>query len=260
MSLHKIQEIYPCVCLTCGVKNDFTHPDGLCQNGHDDWLEYRDILNMSTDVDSAKTIVRAMRIFNLSEEKLKELFVDKKVTQFKKHYNIMGFEIPYHLKSLENFKKLNPYDESNPHYPYCLPSHKSVNVYPISEFWYNNKPYLYIGSISNSEGQEIIHYDVIERKQYKVHYGKNNRPTHFETIIDNNRVIMRDEWPEEYLKTLQQYSFIKKEKARDHGYHKKDLIHLVFMYNEYWGLFRIKKDKFRSIYLLEVEKYETLEC
>lgn len=37
------KKIIPCICMTCGIRNDFTNEDGLCQNQHDDWLEYRDV-------------------------------------------------------------------------------------------------------------------------------------------------------------------------------------------------------------------------
>lgn len=33
----------PCVCMTCGIRDDDSHPGGLCQNGHDNWFEYRDL-------------------------------------------------------------------------------------------------------------------------------------------------------------------------------------------------------------------------
>lgn len=38
------KQILPCLCMTCGVRNDFTHPAGFCQNGHDNWLEYSDVV------------------------------------------------------------------------------------------------------------------------------------------------------------------------------------------------------------------------
>lgn len=37
------RRIIACICLTCGIRNDHSDPDGLCQNGHDNWLEYRDV-------------------------------------------------------------------------------------------------------------------------------------------------------------------------------------------------------------------------
>lgn len=67
--------IVPCLCLTCGVKNDFSHPSGFCQNGHDDWLEYRDLFGKSTD---PLLIERACTKFNLSLESLKIQFLDPK--------------------------------------------------------------------------------------------------------------------------------------------------------------------------------------
>lgn len=94
------QEIYPCVCLTCGVKNDFSHPDGLCQNGHDDWLEYRDILGIHND--SEPVLIRAMETFSLSKEELTELFINETFTQF---------EIQKHHQKWYNFEDVKAYQD-----------------------------------------------------------------------------------------------------------------------------------------------------
>lgn len=41
--MEKKKRIIPCLCMTCGVRNDFTNPSGFCQNNHDNWLEYQDV-------------------------------------------------------------------------------------------------------------------------------------------------------------------------------------------------------------------------
>lgn len=38
------KRIIPCLCMTCGVRNDFSNHSGFCQNNHDNWLEYRDVM------------------------------------------------------------------------------------------------------------------------------------------------------------------------------------------------------------------------
>lgn len=32
----------PALCLTCGVRDDHTHPAGYCQNNHDNWMDIHD--------------------------------------------------------------------------------------------------------------------------------------------------------------------------------------------------------------------------
>ena len=73
--------VIPCVCLTCGIRNDFSNPTGYCQNGHDDWLEYRDVF-LEEDASTAP-LKRAMKLFCMTKEELREAFVDKSIKRFK---------------------------------------------------------------------------------------------------------------------------------------------------------------------------------
>ena len=71
------KEYYSCICMTCGVRNDHSTESGFCQNGHDDWLEYRDVY---WDNEHAK---RAQKLFNLSAYELELKFRDKNIKQLK---------------------------------------------------------------------------------------------------------------------------------------------------------------------------------
>lgn len=59
---------HSCICLTCGVRNDHSHPDGFCQNGHDNWLEYRDLKQRNA------TFKLACHLTGFTEEELIKLF------------------------------------------------------------------------------------------------------------------------------------------------------------------------------------------
>lgn len=72
-----MKQIYPCICTICGVKNDFTSEEGWCQNGHDSWLEYRDIRNKNEFFQEAK------HVFLLDENTLIEKFKDKSIKKLK---------------------------------------------------------------------------------------------------------------------------------------------------------------------------------
>lgn len=66
---------HSCICLTCGVRNDHSHPDGFCQNGHDDWLEYRDVIRAN------ETFERAKKVFGTTEPDLTALFTNPNIKQ-----------------------------------------------------------------------------------------------------------------------------------------------------------------------------------
>ncbi|MCY4781768.1 hypothetical protein ORI89_19130 [Sphingobacterium sp. UT-1RO-CII-1] len=65
-----------CICLTCGIRNNHSEENGYCQNGHDDWLEYRDVLYKN------ETFKRAMSLFRLGEGDLTVLFATDTIKQF----------------------------------------------------------------------------------------------------------------------------------------------------------------------------------
>ena len=69
------KEIHSCICMTCGVRNDHSTENGYCQNGHDNWLEYRDVYHKN------EFFKKAMKIFDLSSQQLERSFVDKSVLQ-----------------------------------------------------------------------------------------------------------------------------------------------------------------------------------
>lgn len=69
-----------CICLTCGIRNDHTHPDGFCQNGHDDWLEYRDFeMAGLKESDGMQHIERAKKATGLSKRELTTRFMNPEV-------------------------------------------------------------------------------------------------------------------------------------------------------------------------------------
>lgn len=71
------ETVIPCICLTCGVRNDFSHPNGYCQNNHDDWLEYSDVVNQN------QFFKRAMRQTGWNSEELTTKFMNANIKQFK---------------------------------------------------------------------------------------------------------------------------------------------------------------------------------
>lgn len=73
-------EIISCICLTCGVRNDHSMESGYCQNGHDDWLEYRDV--MLIDGANREPLDRALKLTGLSEERFREMFLDNSINKF----------------------------------------------------------------------------------------------------------------------------------------------------------------------------------
>lgn len=75
------KEIISCICLTCGIRNDHTHPDGFCQNGHDDWLEYRDV--MLIEGAEPWPLKRALKLTRMTEHEFKTFFLNNEYKQFK---------------------------------------------------------------------------------------------------------------------------------------------------------------------------------
>lgn len=71
----------PCICMTCGVRNNFTNLVGFCQNGHDDWLEYRDVF-LTEGAEKAPR-ERAKKIFGMTANELKKAFSDTSILVFK---------------------------------------------------------------------------------------------------------------------------------------------------------------------------------
>lgn len=73
---------YSCICLTCGIRNDHSRPDGLCQNGHDNWLEFRDFKH------NAAVVQAACDLSGMSREELKKLFMTPSVTYIRMYHDI----------------------------------------------------------------------------------------------------------------------------------------------------------------------------
>lgn len=139
-------------------------------------------------------------------------------------------------------------DKNSPTYPYCLPSHDDVNVYPLEEFWHNNKPYLYIGSENSPEGDKNWIYDVIDRKEIEIDSTDKNF-NFFGATFEEQEIYFNGQWPEEYLNSLDKYLFTTKEEARSHGYNNLNPILLIFHFNNEWALFRFLSGVYKSVYL-----------
>ena len=67
------KEFHSCICMTCGVRNDHSTENGYCQNGHDNWLEYRDVHQKNN------FFKKASKIFGISGQELERLFIDRSV-------------------------------------------------------------------------------------------------------------------------------------------------------------------------------------
>jgi hypothetical protein len=63
------------------VRNNFTHPAGFCQNGHDAWFEYRDLLQKD------EWYVRALQLTRLTPQELENQFMDPNNTFIKIYLN-----------------------------------------------------------------------------------------------------------------------------------------------------------------------------
>lgn len=75
----KDSEIISCICLTCGVRNDHSNPTGYCQNDHDNWLEYNDVVQNNTH------FKKALKLTGFSLEEFIVKFMDKNYKQFPIH-------------------------------------------------------------------------------------------------------------------------------------------------------------------------------
>lgn len=68
---------FKCICVTCGTTDH--SPEGslqesLCINGHDDWLEYHDLIMASLgDNDYKKIVHRAKKRLGKNLEELQEI-------------------------------------------------------------------------------------------------------------------------------------------------------------------------------------------
>jgi hypothetical protein len=77
MNKEKLQskELIGCLCTLCGVRNNFKDPNGLCENGHDSWLELRDVQQKNTHFKVA------MRAFGRSAAALEQSFLNRDIKQ-----------------------------------------------------------------------------------------------------------------------------------------------------------------------------------
>lgn len=69
--------------MTCGIRNDLENPteDGYCKNGHDNWLEYRDVMGVEGGDENKIIVKKAARRFKLSVAELKKKFLDPSIKQ-----------------------------------------------------------------------------------------------------------------------------------------------------------------------------------
>lgn len=72
------KEIINCVCMTCGVRNDHSTDNGYCRNGHDNWLEYYDVVNKN------EFFKDTCIAFKMTEEELTEKFMNNNIKNLKK--------------------------------------------------------------------------------------------------------------------------------------------------------------------------------
>lgn len=70
----------PCVCTICGLRWDPEQEDSLCQNGHDSWLEWRDIEMLEVDNTSLK---KACKAFGMNQKQVREQFLNSYIQPFK---------------------------------------------------------------------------------------------------------------------------------------------------------------------------------
>lgn len=62
-----------CICVTCGVRDDHSNEFGFCQNGHDDWLELKDVQEQN------EFFLRAAIRFGLTDSQLVRKFSENYV-------------------------------------------------------------------------------------------------------------------------------------------------------------------------------------
>lgn len=67
------KEIIPCICMTCGIRNDYSNQTGYCQNDHDNWIEYADVIEKN------QWFHLAVKKSRLSEEEFTKQFMDASV-------------------------------------------------------------------------------------------------------------------------------------------------------------------------------------
>lgn len=79
----KPKEIIPCICMTCGIRNDLKKPqeNGHCKNGHDNWLEYRDVMGIDDGEYNFQYVQETANRFGLSIEQLTTKFLDTRIKQ-----------------------------------------------------------------------------------------------------------------------------------------------------------------------------------
>lgn len=77
MESKKAQTFISCICMICWVRNDHSSDDGWCQNGHDYWLEYRDVVSKN------EFFMEACEKLGVSQEYLTGKFLDSNVLSLK---------------------------------------------------------------------------------------------------------------------------------------------------------------------------------
>lgn len=65
------------ICLTCGIRDDHTTDNGYCQNGHDDWLELKDVKEQN------EHFCRGVLLIGLAANALTERFLNSRIKQFR---------------------------------------------------------------------------------------------------------------------------------------------------------------------------------
>lgn len=143
--------------------------------------------------------------------------------------------------------------KKDPLYPYSLPSHKAVDIYPLGEMWAQGKPYLYIGSSSSNKGDYVYFINAITLQQHEHKTARGNLKQ-LGVYLEGKLVNTNWQWPDDYVKTLKAYKWADKTTAKSHGYNHKNNIHLIHKYNKEWGLFRCSAGEFESIFMEEVRE------
>jgi hypothetical protein len=87
----KQKVIHYCVCTICGIRNDKDNPESTCRNGHDSWLEYRDVevvryVNeiqiMAFSNEAYEPFKTAMIATGYTKQRLFNHFMDTTIKQF----------------------------------------------------------------------------------------------------------------------------------------------------------------------------------
>ncbi|SEC67393.1 hypothetical protein SAMN04489761_3468 [Tenacibaculum sp. MAR_2009_124] len=146
---------------------------------------------------------------------------------------------------------------NNPCFLYSLASYKDVNIYPLAEFWWNQKPYLYCGSESGPDGNFIEYYDFEQGKEIRINI---NNPKDSDLDFSKEEIScfwFYGQWPSVYLNTLKVYKFRSKKEAKSYGCNAKTELLLIQQYNDEWALFRIANENYETIFLPEL--YQVLK-